>query len=274
VQEKGKDMSERFDVIVIGAGPGGEVAADRLHRGGMRVAMVERELIGGECAYWACIPSKTLIRPTAGVARPAINWKQVAAYRDDMIRHLDDSKQVKAYADQGITIIRGEAHLAGPGRVDVAGRTLEAPHVVVATGSDPRIPFIEGLREVGYWTNREATTFSRVPESIVILGGSAQGIELGQMLHRYGAEVTIVQDAAHLLDREEPEVGDLLADLLRAEGVNLRLSREAIRVARDLDGMRVVHLTMARRYAARNCWWRPGAHHEQTVSTWKRGMPR
>jgi pyruvate/2-oxoglutarate dehydrogenase complex dihydrolipoamide dehydrogenase (E3) component len=251
MQEKGKDMSERFDVIVIGAGPGGEVAADRLHRGGMRVAMVERELIGGECAYWACIPSKTLIRPTAvvaeashvaGVARPAINWKQVAAYRDDMIRHLDDSKQVKAYADQGITIIRGEAHLAGPGRVDVAGRTLEAPHVVVATGSDPRIPPIEGLREAGYWTNREATTFSRVPESIVILGGSAQGIELGQMLHRYGAEVTIVQDAAHLLDREEPEVGDLLADLLRAEGVNLRLGREAIRVARDPDGMRVVHL--------------------------------
>jgi pyruvate/2-oxoglutarate dehydrogenase complex dihydrolipoamide dehydrogenase (E3) component len=119
MQEKGKDMSERFDVIVIGAGPGGEVAADRLHRGGMRVAMVERELIGGECAYWACIPSKTLIRPAAvaaeashvaGVARPAINWKQVAAYRDDMIRHLDDSKQVKAYVDQGITFIRGEAH--------------------------------------------------------------------------------------------------------------------------------------------------------------------
>src|SRR5947209_3938018 len=113
-------MSERFDVIVIGAGPGGEVAADRLHRGGMRVAMVERELVGGECAYWACIPSKTLIRPeeavaeanhVAGVVTPAINWEQVAAYRDDVIRHLDDSKQVQAYANQGITIIRGEAHL-------------------------------------------------------------------------------------------------------------------------------------------------------------------
>ncbi len=244
-------MSEHFDVVVIGAGPGGEAAADRLHRGGMRVAMVERELIGGECAYWACIPSKTLIRPAAaaaeashaaGVASPAINWAEVASYRDDIIRHLDDSKQVQAYTDQGITIIRGEAHLADPGRVEVAGRTLEAPHVLVATGSDPHIPPIEGLREAGYWTNREATTLTQVPESIVILGGSAQGIELGQMLRRYGAEVTIVQDVDHLLDREEPEVGDLLADLLRAEGVKLHLGREEIRVARSSDGMRVVHL--------------------------------
>jgi dihydrolipoamide dehydrogenase len=251
MQEKAKDMSEHFDVIVIGAGPGGEVAADRLHRAGMRVAVVERELIGGECAYWACIPSKTLIRPAqvaaeashvAGVARPAINWEQVAAYRDNLIGHLDDSKQVQAYADQGITFIRGQAQLAAPGRVEVAARTLQAPHVVIATGSDPHLPPLEGLHEAGYWTNREATTLSRVPESIVILGGSAQGIELGQMLRRYGAEVTIVEQAAHLLNREEPEVGDLLADLLRAEGVNLHLGREAIRVARDVNERRVVHL--------------------------------
>lgn len=244
-------MSEPFDVIVIGAGPGGEVAADRLHRGGMRVAVVERELIGGECAYWACIPSKTLIRPTtavaeaghvAGVVRPAMNWEQVAAYRDEMIRHLDDSRQVQGYVDQGITFIRGEARLSGPGRVEVAGRTLEAPHVIVATGSDPRIPAIEGLNEAGYWTNREATTFERVPESIVVLGGSAQGIELGQMLRRYGAEVIIVQHATHLLDREEPEVGNLVADQLRAEGVDVRLGRETIRVVRAADGARVVHL--------------------------------
>ncbi len=244
-------MSEQFDVIVIGAGPGGEVAADRLHRGGMRVAVVERELIGGECAYWACIPSKTLIRPTtavaeaghvAGVATSAINWEQVAAYRDDIIRHLDDSRQVQGYADQGITFIRGEASLSGPGRVEVAGRTLEAPHIVVATGSDPRIPPIEGLNEADYWTNREATTFERVPESIVVLGGSAQGIELGQMLRRYGAEVTIVQHATHLLDREEPEVGDRLSEQLRAEGVDVRLGREAIRVVRAADSARVVHL--------------------------------
>ncbi len=228
-------MSEQFDVIVIGAGPGGEVAADRLYRGGMRVAVIERELIGGECAYWACIPSKTLIRPTtavaeaghvAGVITPAITWEQVAAYRDEIIRHLDDSRQVQSYADQGITFIRGEAHLTGPGRVEVAGRALEAPYVI----------------EAGYWTNREATTFEQVPKSIVILGGSAQGIELGQMLRRYGAEVTIVQHAAHLLDREEPEVGDLLAEQLRAEGVKLHLGRAAIRVVRATDGARVVHL--------------------------------
>ncbi len=137
---------------------------------------------------FACIPSKTLIRPTtavaeaghvAGVARPVITWEQVAAYRDEIIRHRDDSRQVQGYADQGITFIRGEASLSGPGRVEIAGRTLEAPHVIVATGSDPRLPSIEGLQEADYWTNREATTFERVPESIVILGGSAQGIELG-----------------------------------------------------------------------------------------------
>jgi dihydrolipoamide dehydrogenase len=132
---------------------------------------------------FACIPSKTLIRPTtavaeaghvAGVTTPAMNWEQVAAYRDEMIRHLDDSRQVQGYADQGITFIRGEARLSGTGSVEVAGRTLEAPHIVVATGSDPRLLSIEGLKEAGYWTNREATTFERVPENIVMLGGSAE----------------------------------------------------------------------------------------------------
>ena len=200
---------------------------------------------------FACIPSKTLIRPTtavaeagyvAGVVRPVITWEQVAVYRDEIIRHLDDSRQVQGYADQGITFIRGEVSLSGPGRVEGAGRTLHAPHVIVATGSDPRLPSIDGLQEADYWTNREATTFERVPESIVILGGSAQGIELGQMLRRYGAEVTIVQHATHLLDREEPEVGNLVADQLRAEGVDVRLGREAIRVARDTDGERIAHL--------------------------------
>jgi pyruvate/2-oxoglutarate dehydrogenase complex dihydrolipoamide dehydrogenase (E3) component len=244
-------MSEHFDAIIIGAGPGGKVAADRLHQGGMRVAVVERELIGGECAYWACIPSKALIRPAeaiaearhvAGVTPPAINWEQIAAYRDDLIRHLDDSGQVRAYADQGIAFIRGEAHLAGSGRVEVAGHILDAPHIVVATGSDPS-PFpLAGLQDTGYWTNREATTFSQIPESMIILGGSAQGIEIGQMLRRYGAKVTIVERADHLLAREDPEVGNLLANLLSAEGVDLRLERSAIRVACNADGRRIVHL--------------------------------
>ena len=244
-------MSEHFDAIVLGAGPGGEVVVDRLHKVGMRIAVIERELIGGECAYWACIPSKTLIRVTtvvaeahhvAGVSTPAINWPQVAAYRDYMIRHLDDQKQVQAYRDEGITFIRGEASLSGPGPVEVAGRTLQAPHIVVATGSEPHIPPIEGLGEAGYWTNREATTFSRVPESIVILGGSAQGVELGQMLRRFGAQVAIVQRGPCLLDREDPEVGDLLAEHLTEDGVALHLGHEAIRVERDTNGAHVVHL--------------------------------
>jgi pyruvate/2-oxoglutarate dehydrogenase complex dihydrolipoamide dehydrogenase (E3) component len=244
-------MSEHFDAIVLGAGPGGEVVVDRLHQAGMRVAVIERELIGGECAYWACIPSKTLIRVTtvvaearhvAGVDTPAINWPQVAAYRDDMIRHLDDQKQVQAYRDEGITFIRGAASLSGPGLVKVAGRSLQAPHIVVATGSEPRLPPIDGLGEAGYWTNREATTFSHIPQSIVILGGSAQGVELGQMLRRFGTQVAIVQRSPHLLDREDPEVGDLLAEHLTADGVALYLGREAIRVERDPTGVHMIHL--------------------------------
>ncbi len=244
-------MTDRFDGIVIGAGPGGEVAVERLHRGGMRVAVVERELIGGDCAHWACIPSKTLLRPTTavaeaehipGVARPAINWEQVAAYRDDIINHLDDTAQVQDYERQGITFIRGEAHLAGPGRVEVVGRTLEAPHVLIATGSDARIPPIQGLSDAGYWTNREATTFEQIPESVVIIGGSAQGIELSQMFCRYGAQVTLVHHATRLLNREEPAVGEVLADLLSAEGICLRLGREAVRVEQATDGTHLVSL--------------------------------
>ena len=179
---------DRFDVIVIGMGPGGEAAAGRLLQAGKRVAVVERELIGGECAYWACIPSKTLLRApeakaeaarAAGVATPGLDWPELRSYRDYMVRHLDDAAQVRGYEQAGATVINGEARLAGPGKVEANGELLEAGHVVIATGSQPLRPAIDGLDRVPVWTNREATTVRDIPGRVLLIGGSAVGVELG-----------------------------------------------------------------------------------------------
>ncbi|HLH65719.1 MAG TPA: NAD(P)/FAD-dependent oxidoreductase [Solirubrobacteraceae bacterium] len=242
-------MSEHFDAIVVGAGPAGEVAASRLNQKGLSTALVERELVGGECAYWACIPSKTLLRPaevrgeaqrTAGTSVPAQRWSEIAEYRDYMIRHLDDTAQVDGYEKDGVRVYKGAGRLAGPGRVQVGAEKLEADRIVIATGSDPRIPQIPGLAAAGYWTNREATTIKRIPASIVILGGGPVGIELGQFMRRFGTEVTIVQAADRLLPREDPRVSELIAQALRAEGIALLLGATATRVSRGPDGRRVV----------------------------------
>ena len=243
-------MTRPYDAVVLGAGPAGEVAVSRLNGKGMRVALVERELVGGECAYWACIPSKTLLRPpdtraeaarAAGVATPQIAWAEVAAYRDFMIRNLDDGKQVEGYRDDGIDVFKGEGRIAGHGRVEVDGEVLETERIVIATGSDAAVPSIDGLEEAGYWTNREATTLAAVPDSIVILGGGPVGVELGQFMRRFGAQVTIVQRGERLLSREDPAVGHLMSDHLRQEGIELRLGAEAVRVERQ-NGHRVVTL--------------------------------
>ncbi len=205
-------MSQHFDVIVIGMGPGGEVAASRLLEAGRRVAVVERELIGGECAYWACIPSKTLLRPpeakvgidrAEGVAGAALDWPGTRAYRDYMIRNLDDGNQVKGYQDSGAAVFKGQARIVGPGRVEVGGEELSCDHVVVATGSDAFVPPVEGLDAVPVWTNREATTLTEIPRRAVMIRGSAVGVELGLFLRRYGAAVTILERSGRLLSREE-----------------------------------------------------------------------
>jgi len=243
-------MSRRFDAVVLGAGPGGEVATGILADAGLTVALVERELVGGECGYWACIPSKTLLRPpearseserTAGVSRPELEWARVVEYRDWMIRHLDDSGAVAGYEQRGVTVVKAPARLAGPGKVEAGGEVLEAEHVVVATGSDPAVPPIEGLREAGFWTNREVTTLREIPRSAVFIGGGAVGVELGQMLARFGAQVTIVQAADRLLDREDPQVGRLIEAALEQDGLRLLLGRQATRVSVD-RGERVVEL--------------------------------
>jgi dihydrolipoamide dehydrogenase len=221
----------QFDVIVIGMGTGGEAAAGRLLEAGRRVAVVERELIGGECAYWACIPSKTLLRGpqvraaasrTAGVATPAIEWLGLRDYHDYMVRHLDDSAQVKGYEQAGATVIKGPARIAGPGQVEAGGQLLEADHVVIATGSEPLRPAIEGLDQGTVWTNREATNVRDIPGRVLLVGGSAVGVELGQFYSGMGAQVTIVQRAGRLIDREDPRVGELAEQALAAEGVTVR----------------------------------------------------
>jgi dihydrolipoamide dehydrogenase len=243
-------MSERFDAVVIGAGPAGEVAASRLNEQGLRTALIERELVGGECAHWACIPSKTLLRPpevrfeakrTAGTSAPEQRWPEVSDYRDYMIRHLDDTNQVDGYERSGVRVYKGEAKLAGPGRVEIAGETIEAERVVIATGSDARIPPIAGLAEAGYWTNRQATPLKEIPSSIVILGGGPVGIELGQFMRRFGADVRIVEAADRLLPREDPRAGELIAETLREDGVELHIGVTASEVSAS-DGQRSVRL--------------------------------
>jgi pyruvate/2-oxoglutarate dehydrogenase complex dihydrolipoamide dehydrogenase (E3) component len=170
-------VSQRFDAVVIGTGPAGEVAASRLPKLGLRTALVERELVGGECAYWACIPSKTLLRPpearsearhAAGLGEPEQRWSDIVAYRDYMTRRLDDAGAVKGYEDYGVNVYKGEARITAPGRIEVGGQELEAERIVIATGSDPSVPEIDGLEEAGYWTNREATQLPEVPARLAL----------------------------------------------------------------------------------------------------------
>ncbi|KQH80827.1 pyridine nucleotide-disulfide oxidoreductase [Mycobacterium gordonae] len=245
-------MSTDFDVIVIGAGPGGEAAVSRLLAGGRRVALIERELIGGECAYWACIPSKTLLRPpearaeagaAAGLGAPALDWEQLRDYRDYMIRHLDDTEQVDGYRTQGVTVIKGTARLIGrdPWRIHVDDRQISAEHVVIATGSEPIRPPIDGLDQIPVWTNREATTLRDIPDRAVMMGGSAVGVELGQFLARMGTHVTLVQRGPRLLGREDPRVGELVAAQLRDDRIDVRLNCQ-VTAARSAENDTIVEL--------------------------------
>jgi len=173
---------ERYDALVLGMGSGGETAAISLIGGGKKVAVVERELIGGECAYWACIPSKTLLKPPEvreearrafGTSTPTLDLEKVFDYRDWMIRNLDDSEQVEGFERKGSTVVKGEGKITGPSTVEVNGQTLETDNIIVATGSAPNVPPIEGLDEVPYWTNHEVTTMREVPGRALVIGGGA-----------------------------------------------------------------------------------------------------
>jgi dihydrolipoamide dehydrogenase len=236
----------RYDVVVIGAGPAGEVVAGRLGGAGRSVALVERELVGGECAFYACMPSKALLRPAQALAEVrrvpgaaeaaggALDVAAVLRRRDEVISDLDDAHQLPWLDERGVELLRGHARLSGERSVLVGEHQLTVRDaVVIATGSAAAIPDVPGLAQAQPWTNREATTSKRVPGRLLILGGGVVGVEMAQAYASLGAAVTLVEPLERLVSREEEFASAQLLAALREAGVDVRLGIGANSVERD-----------------------------------------
>ena len=242
-----------YDLVVIGSGASGEAAAYAGAEAGRKVAVVERDLVGGLCSFWACMPTKTLLdsarRRHDGVDYP---WERAAARRDWMISreridYPDDSGHVKGLEGAGVEVVRGEARITGPGHLEVSAngnggraRSLEIRSLVIAAGSTPFIPPVEGLAEAGYWTSNDASSARDLPSSIVILGGGPVGVELAQAYARFGVKVTLVE-GSRLLAREHPRTAEVVSAQLEREGVDVRIGAHAVKVGRGGAG-RIVEL--------------------------------
>ena len=237
-------MAEReVDVVVIGAGAPGEVIAGRLGEAGVEVAIVEERLVGGECSFFACMPSKALLRPlevaaearrVPGVATGGLEVDAVLARRDEVVHDLDDSTQVPWLEERGVILVRGHGRLDGERRVRVGDDVLVARRaVVVATGSSATIPPVPGLTDAQPWTNIEATTAKRVPRRLFVLGGGVVGVEMAQAWSSLGSQVTLVHRGDRLIEREEPFAGAQVEEALRAAGVDVRLATEVSAVGRN-----------------------------------------
>ncbi len=238
-------MSE-FDAIVVGAGPAGEVCAGRLGENGLAVAIVEHHLLGGECSFYACMPSKALLRPAealdearripgaAEAATGELDVEAVLRRRDEVVHDLDDASHLPWLAERNVTVIRGRARLTGERAVEVDGTTHTARRaVVIATGSEPVVPPIPGLAEAHGWTNREGTISQLVPERLLILGGGVVGVELGQAWSSLGSRVAIVEGGPRVLAREEELASRYVHDALRDRGVDIHTGSRAVAVERD-----------------------------------------
>ena len=243
-----RPMTREYDVIVVGMGVGGEEVAGRLASAGLNVLAVERKLVGGECPYWGCIPSKVMVRAgntigeaarvlgLAGDVKISPEWEPVAKRVRSVTADWNDEAAVERLRGKGGALVRGHARITGGRTIEVDGTAYRArTGIVVATGGEPALPPVEGIEDVPYWTNREAIEATDLPRSIIVLGAGAIGLELGQTFHRFGTEVTFVELFDHAMALEEPENGAELDEVIRAEGMTLLTRTKAIR-ARSSGG--------------------------------------